>query len=220
MGSGFWPSSRRRAGWRITAVGVMLVGVSAVSTVGLSTLEAGPAHAAVGAPFSCSSEIDFLSQGDPDTQLYEGTYGSGTATYTKLGAAQPEVYNALGYDPTNNYLYGTYVDGENTTGYTRHALPDRQYRNVHVIGSHLRLPGCVWLSRRRSLRRVGGLLDHRRWDRRHDGLRDQRGHIATGGDQNVDAERDLACRWTSPWTTATCGVLTPVSPTAAKSHHP
>ena len=94
----------------------MLVGVSAVSTVGLSTLEAGPAHAAVGAPFSCSSEIDFLSQGDPDTQLYEGTYGSGTATYTKLGAAQPEVYNALGYDPTNNYLYGTYVDGENTTG--------------------------------------------------------------------------------------------------------
>ncbi len=51
MGVGFWSAGRRRAGLRLTMASFMLVGVSAVSTVGLSALEA-PAHA--GAP-SCAS---------------------------------------------------------------------------------------------------------------------------------------------------------------------
>jgi uncharacterized repeat protein (TIGR01451 family) len=68
-------------------------------------------EAAVGAPFSCPSEIDFLSQGEPDTQLYEGTYGAGSVTFATFGAAQDETYNALGYNPLNNYLYAMDLDG-------------------------------------------------------------------------------------------------------------
>ena len=66
---------------------------------------------AVGAPFSCPSEIDFLSQGTPDTQLYEGSYGAGSVPFSTFGSAQPETYNALGYDPINSYLYAMDLDG-------------------------------------------------------------------------------------------------------------
>ena len=55
--------------------------------------------------FSCTSEIDFLSQGLPGTQLYEGVYASGSATYNKLGPVQSVDYNALGFNPNDNYLY-------------------------------------------------------------------------------------------------------------------
>ena len=56
--------------------------------------------------FSCSSEIDFLSQGISGTQLYEGVYASGSATYNTLGPVQSVDYNALGFNPNDNYLYG------------------------------------------------------------------------------------------------------------------
>lgn len=69
------------------------------------------ASAAGGTPFSCASEVDFLCQGTPDTQLYDGTYGAGSVTYSTYGSAQSETYNALGYDPVNDYLYATDLDG-------------------------------------------------------------------------------------------------------------
>ncbi len=61
--------------------------------------------------FSCSSEIDFLSQGAPGTQLYEGVYSSGSATYSTLGPVQSVDYNALGFNPNDNYLYAMDFEG-------------------------------------------------------------------------------------------------------------
>jgi uncharacterized repeat protein (TIGR01451 family) len=88
--------------------GIVLLGVVAV--LALEPLSGGPAAgAAVGPPFSCRSELDFLSQGSPETQLFQSVAGGGSVTYTPLGPPQQATYNALGYDPLNSYLYATNI---------------------------------------------------------------------------------------------------------------
>ncbi len=60
---------------------------------------------AVGPAFTCTNPTSFLSQGSPSTQLFTSVYGAGSVTYNTLGSPYSGVYNALGYDPANNYLY-------------------------------------------------------------------------------------------------------------------
>ena len=74
---------------------------------------------ASGQPFTCTTPTDFLSQGNPDTQLYYSTTGSGSVTYNTLGSAYDETYNALGWDPLSpaaspgfgGYLFSTELSG-------------------------------------------------------------------------------------------------------------
>jgi hypothetical protein len=62
------------------------------------------AAAAVGPAFTCAVPTSFLSQGT-NTQLFQSAYGAGSVTYSTLGPAYSGTYNALGYNPNNNYLY-------------------------------------------------------------------------------------------------------------------
>ena len=66
---------------------------------------------AVGPAFTCTTPTSFLSQGTPTTQLFFSTYGSGTVTFSTLGPVSSSAYNALGFDPTNNYLYAITLGG-------------------------------------------------------------------------------------------------------------
>ena len=70
-------------------------GVSAESSVTIPV---------VGQPFTCDSPNFFLSQGSP-TQLFLGTEGSASASFTAEGPIYTQTYNALGYDPLNDFLY-------------------------------------------------------------------------------------------------------------------
>ena len=66
---------------------------------------------ATGQPFTCTSPTNFLSQGNPSTQLFYATTGSGSVTYNTLGSPYGSTYNALGYDTTDNFLYATVLGG-------------------------------------------------------------------------------------------------------------
>jgi uncharacterized repeat protein (TIGR01451 family) len=46
----------------------------------------------------------FLSQSTP-TQLYQSSYAAGSVSFSTLGPPYSGNYNALGYNPSNNYLY-------------------------------------------------------------------------------------------------------------------
>ncbi len=87
--------------------------VIAALTLGalVSLLGASVAAGAVGEPFSCKSEIDFLTQshenGEP-TKYYESEFKAGEVVYNEVNSeSAASTYNALGYDPMNNYLYST-----------------------------------------------------------------------------------------------------------------
>ena len=84
-----------------------------------SLLGASAAAAAVGSPFSCKSEVDFLTQTHTDgeaTKFYESEFKSGEVVYNEVNSASAaSTYNALGYDPTNDYLYSTELN-VNPTG--------------------------------------------------------------------------------------------------------
>ena len=80
----------------------------------VSLLGASVAAGAVGEPFSCKSEIDFLTQshenGEP-TKYYESEFKAGEVVYNEVNSeSAPSTYNALGYDPLNNYLYATQLN--------------------------------------------------------------------------------------------------------------
>ena len=80
----------------------------------MSLLGASGAAAAVGPAFSCQSEIDFLTQSHADgeaTKYYESIFKSGEVEYVERNSkSASSSYNALGYDPTNNYLYSTQLN--------------------------------------------------------------------------------------------------------------
>jgi uncharacterized repeat protein (TIGR01451 family) len=58
-----------------------------------------------GPAFTCAVPTSFLSQGTPSTQLFFSTYGAGSVTYTPLGSAFSGTYNALAFNPADDYLY-------------------------------------------------------------------------------------------------------------------
>ena len=104
---------------RVLASIVVLTSMFGVVVVAASILPSTPtAVAAGGVPFTCTSSTIFLMQGDP-TQLNTEAYGAGVTTFTALGSAggggaQTWEYNAMGYDTTNNFLYATGSEGENS----------------------------------------------------------------------------------------------------------
>ena len=67
------------------------------------------ASAAVGPAFTCSTATAFMSENTPaatsNTQLYSSAYGAGSVTFSPLGPRASLSYNALGYNPNDNYLY-------------------------------------------------------------------------------------------------------------------
>lgn len=63
----------------------------------------------IAVPFTCSASTIFLGQGSP-TQLNTEAYGAGTTSFTPVGQAGGGggwIYNALGYDTADNFLYAT-----------------------------------------------------------------------------------------------------------------
>ena len=179
----------RRSPWR-----TLLGAVTVALTLGalMSLLGASGAAAAVGPAFSCESEIDFLTQSHADgeaTKYYESVFKSGEVVYEERNSkSASSSYNALGYDPTNNYLYSTQLNVTPARhGQSRHSLPDRQHGHRNVAGGHRRLPGRKRRTRGRRLRPVRELLDHRR-QRLDQSLRDQRHQLAGQSDQNSHAQ--------------------------------
>ena len=106
--------AHRRAGFVLAVLMVIAASISSVVVTGsvASAWTHGP-----GPAFTCSVPTYFLSQGTQTasnptkTQLYTSTAEMGATTYAALGSPQPEVYNALGFDPTNQYLYATQLNG-------------------------------------------------------------------------------------------------------------
>jgi uncharacterized repeat protein (TIGR01451 family) len=108
-------AARSRARFNIFRA-IAVSGAAATLTVGLAmvsavVLPAQMASAAPGPAFTCATPTSFLSQEPADypgeTQLYDSEYGAGSVTYSDLGALYPNVYNALGFDTENDYLYAT-----------------------------------------------------------------------------------------------------------------
>ncbi|WP_285545371.1 DUF6923 family protein [Streptomyces lavendulae] len=65
-----------------------------------------------GTPVACDGKI-YLSKGDPD-QLYTVERKPGKVAFEELGSATPFLYNAIGVNPHDRFLYGTtFGDGTN-----------------------------------------------------------------------------------------------------------
>ncbi|MEU6863544.1 hypothetical protein ABZ924_09760 [Streptomyces sp. NPDC046876] len=58
-----------------------------------------------GTPVACDGQV-YVSFGDPD-QLYTADRGPGTVRFTPLGDPTPFLYNAIGVNPQDRFLYGT-----------------------------------------------------------------------------------------------------------------
>jgi uncharacterized repeat protein (TIGR01451 family) len=97
-------TSRRRAA-RV-GVAAALLG-AAFGVVGV-TASAVPAQATATAPFVCNPSLYFQSLNSP-TQLDEEAYNaSGGLTFTEVSSPQNGLeYNAMGYDPVDNYIYAS-----------------------------------------------------------------------------------------------------------------
>ena len=96
----------RRGAIAVRAVlSVAMLATTFATIVGVTT----PASAAVGPAFTCSTATAFMSENTPlstsNTQLYQSAYGSGSITFSPLGPQASVSYNAIGYNPNNNYLY-------------------------------------------------------------------------------------------------------------------
>src|SRR5262249_54208196 len=101
---------KRRGAVLVRAVlGLLMVVTTVTTTIGLPT----PASAAVGPAFTCATATAFMSENTPtsssNTQLYSSAYGAGSVTFTPLGPRASLSYNAIGYNPNNNYLYGIQI---------------------------------------------------------------------------------------------------------------
>lgn len=88
---------------RISVLGVLvlLAAVSAAAWAWAATVGAPSAQAA---PISCAASTVFVAQNRP-TQLFTQVYGSGATTFSPVGPPSSTVYNALGFNPLDNYLY-------------------------------------------------------------------------------------------------------------------
>ncbi len=114
--SGFLPrarthvasQSRRRwlgAGLVVTLVSATLVGTQVPA----------PALAAPGDPFDPQRPTIFIAQENP-TQLQRAeTDGSGSFVFVDEGGPASVAYNAIGFNPNDNYIYGIVAGGQTTT---------------------------------------------------------------------------------------------------------
>ena len=121
------------ANYTTTAADVAAGGITNTGTV-VGTPPSGPnltgtsslTIPAVGSAFTCAIPTDYLSQtntvGNPTT-LYGSVIGAGTITYPVINSnSWPYTYNALGFDPLNDYLYATVLGSTGNPNQTGNTL--------------------------------------------------------------------------------------------------
>jgi len=80
-----------------------------------------PALAAPGDPFSPAAPVVFIAQGNPSQLQRAETAGDGSFSFSDEGGAAPVGYNAIGFNPADNYIYGL-VSNQEATGIPRGSL--------------------------------------------------------------------------------------------------
>ncbi|MHC5797936.1 Ig-like domain-containing protein [Lacisediminihabitans sp. FW035] len=103
------------------ALSVAVFGITIVSEV-VAAPQAAVADGA-GQPFACLTPTFFsLTSDGNQTQLYKGTFdNAGLAQFTAFGPNQTgaNVYNAMGFNPIDNFLYGTVASGSTSAAIVR-----------------------------------------------------------------------------------------------------
>ncbi|MFG2985965.1 DUF6923 family protein [Streptomyces sp. NPDC048258] len=96
----------------LSALGAVGIVAGLASSLPASPAGAVPAPAAAvaqkypnGDPVACDGKV-YVSFGDPN-QLYTAERGAGTVQFTPLGDPTPFLYNAIGVNPRDRFLYGT-----------------------------------------------------------------------------------------------------------------
>jgi hypothetical protein len=117
---------------------VRLFAVLATTVLGVAALGAG-AQAAdpPGTPFACTSATDFVASenGGGMTQLYSAADTGAPPTFSTLGSASA-LYNAMGFDPTDHFLYAIDLAG----GHAQDLLKVDDDGNVTDVGAVSGLP--------------------------------------------------------------------------------
>lgn len=92
-----------------------LVLSAAVAAVSLGTLGASPASAAPGDAFDPARPTVFIGQGTPTQLSIARADANGNITFADEGAAANLSYNAISFNPADNYLYA-FVTGSGASG--------------------------------------------------------------------------------------------------------
>ncbi|MDR2991104.1 MAG: DUF11 domain-containing protein [Burkholderiaceae bacterium] len=92
----------------------LLAGVFAI----IGALSVLPASAQTLTPFPPGQSLVFLAEGVPTgnptgTQLYQAVQTVGTLTFTPIGPPSPILYNSIGFDSANGFIYGFEADTGN-----------------------------------------------------------------------------------------------------------
>jgi uncharacterized repeat protein (TIGR01451 family) len=85
--------------------GLLLALLASVLTLIVFAMLPGRAWAA-GPAFNPASPTVFIAQGTPNTQLSQAVESNGQLTFQSIGPAAAIEYNAIAYDPVDNYIYG------------------------------------------------------------------------------------------------------------------
>lgn len=98
----------RRRGWAPALGGTLLLALAAIAP-GANT----PASAAAGDPFDPADPTVFISQGNPTQLSLAVTDPSGGVDFQPEGSPTPGlVYNGIGYNTADNFLYGFVVSSD------------------------------------------------------------------------------------------------------------
>ncbi|MDF2918638.1 MAG: hypothetical protein K0S70_2855, partial [Microbacterium sp.] len=96
-----------RGRFRRALASIAVGSLAAATLVAVNLASPLPASAAAGDPFSPAEPVVYIAQEDP-TQLQRAiTNGSGGSfTFSDEGGPAPVTYNAIGFNPADNYMYG------------------------------------------------------------------------------------------------------------------
>lgn len=100
---------RSQGRWRRALAGVVAASLASATLIGLSVTTPTSAYAAAGDPFDPSSPVVFIAQGSPSQLQRAETSGDGSFSFTDEGGPAPVSYNAIGFNPADNYLYAMVV---------------------------------------------------------------------------------------------------------------
>jgi hypothetical protein len=84
----------------------------------------------------------FLAQSGP-TQLYDSLYGAGSTTFSTIGTTHGWIYNAMGYDPANKFLYAVSTPSTNKAYPAGHLL---EIGSTGEIEDHGAITGDTYLT--------------------------------------------------------------------------
>jgi hypothetical protein len=77
----------------------------AVAALFAATVAPSAGAQTAGGPLACLTPTIFVAQGTP-TQLEALRYGAGSATFEPVGSPYSPGYNAIGFHPTDSFIYG------------------------------------------------------------------------------------------------------------------